>query len=123
MSALSTFYTGQSDLITIQFNDSSGVAIPHSEIEDVRWVFRHSNGDTVLKCRKVAPTGWQALTTHADAGKYTFEVLEEMGKNWVNGEVYLEWWLKLTDTDFTEGYKPIGEMHLYDVVDTNYSDE
>jgi len=123
MAALSTFYTGQNDLVTITFKDSAGVVIPHASLEDVRWVFKHSNGDTLIKCRKVAPSGWDALTTHSDDGKYTFVILEEMGKNWPKGEVYLEWWLKITDSDFTDGYKPSGVIHYYDVVKTNYSDE
>jgi len=123
MSALLTFRPGQSDLITITYKDSVGVAIPHSEIEDVRWIFRHSNGDTVLKCSKVSPAGWEDLKEHADAGKYTFEVLEEMGKDWANGEIHLEWWLKLTNPDFTEGFKPMDVIHYYDVVGTNYSNE
>jgi len=117
------FYNGQSELVTVTFSDNAGVAIPHATLDDVRIVLRHANGQTLGKWRKVSPTDWTALNTLAGAGVYSFEVTEKAGKDWPIGKVYMEWQLQITDADFVDKYKPMGAVHLFNVIATNYANE
>ena len=119
----STFYTGQSELVTITISDSGGVAIPHASLDDVRIVLRHANGMTLAKWRKTAPTTWDTLTALAGAGQFTFEVTEPMGKEWAAGKVYMEWQIQITDAAFVDKYRPMGSVHLFNVERTNYAEE
>lgn len=118
-----TFYNGQSELVTVEIKDNGGVAIPHASLDDVRIVLRHSNGMTLAKWRKVAPTSWAALTQLAGAGRYSFEVTEKMGKDWPVGKVFMEWQIQVTDSNFVDKHRPMGEYHLFNVQPTNYSKE
>lgn len=121
--AATTFYTGQAERVSVTHKDSAGVAIPHVSLEEVRYILRHQNGDTLKRFKKSAPTDWSSLTQEADAGKYTLEVEESETKTWKKGEVYLEWFIKVTDADFADGYKPMGVYHLWNVEPTNYAEE
>lgn len=121
--AATTFYTGQAERVTITHKDSVGTAIPHASIEEVRYILRHQNGDSLKRFKKSAPADWNSLTTEVDAGKYTLEVEEKDSKDWESGKVYLEWFIKITNASFVDGYKPMGVYHLWNVEKTNYSEE
>ena len=121
--AATDFYAGQAVRFSITHKDSTGTAIPHVSLEEVRYILRHENGETLLRYKKTAPSGWKALTTEADAGKYTLEIEEKESKTWTEGLVVLEWFIKVTDADYVDGYKPMGFYELYNVKETNYAKE
>jgi len=118
--AATTLYTGQAELVTVSHVDSVSVAIPHASIDEVRYILEHENGDTLLKFRKTAPTDWDAVTTEAGDGVFSFEVQEKHSKDWPAGKVYLTWHINITDADFVDGYKPMGKTHLFNVEVVNY---
>ena len=118
-----TFYPGSSELVTVQHKDSAEVAIPHVSITEARYIIKDERGNTLLKYKLNAPSGWKDLTAHADDGKFTFIISEEDGKSWTKGKVYLETWIKVTDADMPEGFKPMNEVHLFNVSETNYAAE
>ncbi len=120
--AASTIYTGQADLVTINVTDSSGVAIPHASIDDIRVMLEHENGDTLLKFRKVEPTDWPAITTESGDGVFTFEIQEKDSKTWPKGKVHCVTQLTITDADFVDGYKPMDKQHILNVEVVNYSE-
>jgi hypothetical protein len=119
--ALKTLYTGESDVITIPHTDNAGVAIPFSSINDVRYIIKYYQGETLLKYKENAPSGWKAATATANPGEYQLIVLEEETKDWNAGKVYLEWYINIDDAVLTAGYKTMGEVYLYDVLESNYS--
>ena len=121
--ALKTLYTGESDLITIPHTDSAGVAIPFASINDVRYIIKDNLGNTLLKFKENAPTGWGEATQTANPGEYTIKVLESDSKDWNAGKVFLEWYINIDDVDLPLGYKTMGEVYLYDVIKSNYSKE
>jgi hypothetical protein len=121
--ALKTLYTGESDLITIPHTDSAGAAIPFANINDVRYIIKDNLGNTLLKFKENAPTGWGEATPTATQGEYTIKVLESDSKDWNSGKVYLEWYINIDDAVLTDGYKTMGEVYLYDVIKSNYSKE
>jgi len=121
--AATNFYTGQAERITVTHKDANGTAIPHASILDVRYILRHENGDSLAKYRKVAPSDWTELTTEAAAGAYTLEIEEKDSKEWMAGKVYLEWYIKIDDSDFVDDYKPMGVYELLNVFKTNYSEQ
>lgn len=120
-----TFYPGSSELVTVQHKDSASVAIPHASIIEARYILRNEQGETLMKYRLTTPnaTDWERLTAHADDGKFTFIITEQQGKDWKKGKVYLETWIKVTDADLVEGFKPMSEYHLFNVSETNYAAE
>jgi len=121
--ALKTLYTGESDLITIPHTDSAGVAIPFASINDVRYIIKDNLGNTLLKFKENAPTGWGEATQTANPGEYTIKVLESDSKDWNAGKVFIEWYINIDDVDLPLGYKTMGEVYLYDVIKSNYSKE
>ena len=121
--ALKELYTGESDVVTIPHKDSAGVAIPFSTINDVRYIIKDANGNTLLKFKENAPTGWRAATPTTNAGEYILKVLEDDTKTWNAGKVYLEWYINIDDTVLTDGYKTMGQVYLYDVIKSNYSQQ
>ena len=121
--ALKTLYTGESDLVKIQHEDNAGVAIPFASINDVRYIVKDANGNTLLKFKENAPTGWKAATPTANPGEYQLQILEDETKDWNAGKVYLEWYINIDDTVLTAGYKTMGEVYLYDVIKSNYSEQ
>jgi len=123
VTALKTIYTGESDLVKIQHEDNAGVAIPFASINDVRYIVKDANGNTLLKFKENAPTGWNAATPTANPGEYQLQILEDETKDWNAGKVYLEWYINIDDTVLTAGYKTMGEVYLYDVIKSNYSEQ
>ncbi len=123
VTALKTIYTGESDLVKIQHEDNAGVAIPFASINDVRYIVKDANGNTLLKFKENAPTGWKAATPTANPGEYQLQILEDETKDWNAGKVYLEWYINIDDTVLTAGYKTMGEVYLYDVIKSNYSEQ
>ena len=121
--ALKTIYTGESDLVKIQHEDNAGVAIPFASINDVRYIVKDANGNTLLKFKENAPTGWKSATPTANPGEYQLQILEDETKDWNAGKVYLEWYINIDDTVLTAGYKTMGEVYLYDVIKSNYSQQ
>jgi len=121
--AATKLYTGQAERVSITHKDSAGVPIPHSNLEEVRYILRHQLGDSLKKYKKNAPSDWTGLTQEPDAGKYTLEIEEKDSKQWQPGKVYLEWFIKVTDASFIDGYKPMGVFHLWNIEKTNYSEE
>ncbi len=121
--ALKTIYTGESDLVKIQHEDNAGVAIPFASINDVRYIVKDANGNTLLKFKENAPTGWKSATPTANPGEYQLQILEDETKDWNAGKVYLEWYINIDDTVLTAGYKTMGEVYLYDVIKSNYSEQ
>jgi len=123
VTALKTIYTGESDLVKIQHEDNAGVAIPFASINDVRYIVKDANGNTLLKFKENAPTGWKSATPTANPGEYQLQILEDETKDWNAGKVYLEWYINIDDTVLTAGYKTMGEVYLYDVIKSNYSEQ
>ena len=121
--ALKTLYTGESDLVKIQHEDNAGVAIPFASINDVRYIVKDANGNTLLKFKENAPTGWKAATPTANPGEYQLQILEDETKDWNAGKVFLEWFINIDDAMLTDGYKTMGEVYLYDVIKSNYSQQ
>ena len=121
--ALKTLYTGESDLVKIQHEDNAGVAIPFASINDVRYIVKDANGNTLLKFKENAPTGWKAATPTANPGEYQLQILEDETKDWNDGKVFLEWFINNDDAVLTDGYKTMGEVYLYDVIKSNYSQQ
>lgn len=121
--AATTFYTGQAERVTVTHKDANGTAIPHVSLNDVRYILRHENGDSLKRFRKTAPSDWFELTTESGAGQYTFEVEEKETKEWPEGKVYFEWFVKIDNADFVDDYKPMGVYHLWNVERTNYAEE
>ncbi len=121
--ALKTLYTGESDLVKIQHEDNAGVAIPFASINDVRYIVKDANGNTLLKFKENAPTGWKAATPTANPGEYQLQILEDETKDWNAGKVFLEWFINIDDAVLTDGYKTMGEVYLYDVIKSNYSQQ
>ena len=121
--ALKTIYTGESDLVKIQHEDNAGVAIPFASINDVRYIVKDANGNTLLKFKENAPTGWKAATPTANPGEYQLQILEDETKDWNDGKVFLEWFINIDDAVLTDGYKTMGEVYLYDVIKSNYSQQ
>ena len=121
--ALKTLYTGESDLVKIQHEDNAGVAIPFASINDVRYIVKDANGNTLLKFKENAPTGWKAATPTANPGEYQLQILEDETKDWNDGKVFLEWFINIDDAVLTDGYKTMGEVYLYDVIKSNYSQQ
>ena len=123
VTALKTIYTGESDLVKIQHEDNAGVAIPFASINDVRYIVKDANGNTLLKFKENAPTGWKAAKQTANPGEYQLEILEDETKDWNDGKVFLEWFINIDDAMLTDGYKTMGEVYLYDVIKSNYSQQ
>jgi len=123
VTALKTIYTGESDVVTIPHTDSAGVAIPFASINDVRYIVKDANGNTLLKFKENAPTGWKAATRTATDGEFIIQILEDETKDWNAGKVYLEWYINIDDATLTDGYKTMGEVYLYDVIKSNYSEQ
>jgi hypothetical protein len=121
--AAATFYQGQADRISVTHKDANGTAIPHASINDLRYILRHENGDSLKKFRKNAPLDWDRVDTEVDAGKYTFEIEEKDSKNWPPGMVYLEWHIKIDNSDFVDDFKPMGVYELLIIEKTNYAEE
>lgn len=121
--AATTLYQGMAERVTVTHKDANGTAIPHASISDVRYILRAENGDSVKKFRKVAPSDWTALTEEAAAGAYTLEIEEKESKEFPEGKLYLEWFIKIVDADFVDDYKPMGVYHLFNVEETNYAEE
>ena len=121
--ALKTLYTGESDVITIPHTDNAGVAIPFASINDVRYIIKYYQGETLLKYKENAPSGWKVATPTANPGEYQLIVLESDSKDWNAGKVYLEWYINIDDAVLTAGYKTMGEVYLYDVIKSNYSEQ
>jgi len=121
--ALKTIYTGESDLVKIQHEDNAGVAIPFASINDVRYIVKDANGNTLLKFKENAPTGWKSATPTANPGEYQLQILEDETKDWNAGKVFLEWFINIDDAVLTDGYKTMGEVYLYDVIKSNYSQQ
>lgn len=122
--ALTNLYTGEARRQTIEHLDAGGTAIPHVSLEEVRYILRNKqSGETLLRFKKNAPTGWKSLTQEADAGKYTFEVEENETKTWKAGTVILEWYIKVTDANYQDGFKPMGFYELWTVIESNYAEE
>ena len=121
--ALKTLYTGESDVVTIPHEDANGVAIPFSSINDVRYIIKDSSGNTLLKFKENAPAGWREATATANPGEYQIKVLESDTKTWNAGKVFLEWFINIDDAVLTDGYKTMGEVYLYDVIKSNYSQQ
>ena len=119
--AASTFYAGSSELVTVVHKDSAGVAIPHSTITEARYILKNDQGDTLLKYALSSPAGWKTLTADSAAGTFTFIIQEPDGKDWIKGKVFLETWIKITDSAMTEGFKPMNQVHIFNVSETNYS--
>ena len=119
--ALKTLYTGESDVITIEHTDSADVAIPFAAINDVRYIIKDGSGNTLMKFKENAPTGWGVATPTANPGEYQIQILESDSKTWNAGKVYLEWYINIDDSVLTAGYKTMGEVYLYDVIKSNYS--
>jgi hypothetical protein len=120
--AATTFYQGMAERVTVTHKDANGTAIPHASINDVRYILRAENGDSLKKYRKTSPTDWTALTVEAAAGAYTLEITEKDSKEFPEGKCYLEWFIKIDDADFTDDYKPMGVYHLFNIEKTNYAD-
>lgn len=121
--AATTFYQGQAERVTVTHKDANGTAIPHASINDVRYILRHENGDSLKKFRKNAPSDWTALTTEAAAGEYTLEIEEKDSKEWPEGKIYLEWHIKIDNANFIDDYKPMGVYELFNMTATNYAEE
>ena len=122
--ALKTIYTGESDVVTIPHTDSAGVAIPFTSINDVRYIIKDGSGNTLMKFKENAPTGWGVATPSATIqGQYAIQILESDTKDWNAGKVYLEWYINIDDSVLTEGYKTMGEVFLYNVIKSNYSNQ
>jgi hypothetical protein len=115
------FYTGQNQQTTVNHVATDGTPIPHADIEDVRYVLRHASGQVLGKWALSAPSGWDAVTATAIPGQFTFNILESQGKTWPTGRVYMEWHITLNLGSIPEGFKPMGELHLFDVFTTAYS--
>lgn len=121
--AATTFYQGQAERVTITQKDVNGTAIPHASILELRYILRHENGDSLKKFKKTAPTGWNSMTQEAAAGQYTFEIEEKDSKTWPPGMIYLEWFIKIDNSDFVDGYKPMGVYELFIMTESNYAKE
>jgi len=122
--ALKTIYTGESDVITIPHTDSAGVAIPFAAINDVRYIIKDGSGNTLMKFKENAPTGWGVATPSVTIqGQYAIQILESDSKDWNAGKVYLEWYINIDDAVLTDGYKTMGQVYLYDVIKSNYSNQ
>lgn len=119
--AATTFYQGQADRISVTHKDANGTAIPHASLNDVRYILRHENGDSLKKFKKNAPTDWASLTQESDAGKYTLEIEEKESKTWPKGMIYLEWFIKVDDATFADDYKPMGVYELLIINETSYA--
>tara|TARA_R110002167_G_scaffold266011_1_gene472718 strand:+ start:1150 stop:1536 length:387 start_codon:yes stop_codon:yes gene_type:complete len=124
VTALKTIYAGESDVITIPHTASDGTtAIPFADINDVRYIIKDSQGTTLLKFKENNPISWEAATRTANPGEFTIKILGSQTKTWQAGKVFLEWFINIDDTVLTaHGYSTMGQVYLYDVKASNYSE-